>query len=194
MRHLPLPAYAAVILHTVPGPASHARIGQGSVASPCPYRNLLAFDETIISAFSAKDECVKIEKPGVAPHPNGTTPDYVSHILDIFDKNKKPERRPHGNEVRISQFWRRQAGSNRRQLAPSAGLTVGSVGRGQRFTPKCKKKQPSFRMTAFLKEYPLVFTEKAHKVVRFFDACAVQCALFVRCILDRKRSGIAPAP
>ena len=32
-------------------------------------------------------------------------PGYVSHILDIFDVNKKSERRPDGNEVRISQLW-----------------------------------------------------------------------------------------
>ena len=47
-------------------------------------------------------------------------PGYVSHILDIFDKNKKSERRPNRNEVRISQFWWRLMDSNHRPSACEA--------------------------------------------------------------------------
>ena len=57
-------------------------------------------------AFLAKDECAKTKSP--EPHRIQAAQHraYVSHILDIRDKNKKSERRPHRNEVRISQFWR----------------------------------------------------------------------------------------
>ena len=30
---------------------------------------------------------------------------YVLQVFDIFQRNKKSERRPHRNEVRISQLW-----------------------------------------------------------------------------------------
>jgi len=46
------------------------------------------------------------EKPGAAPHSNGTAPGYeILQIPDTFDVDKKSERRPAGNEVRISQLW-----------------------------------------------------------------------------------------
>ena len=45
---------------------------------------------------------------------------YVLQVFDIFQKNKKSERRPDQNEVRTSQVWWRVADSNRRPSACEA--------------------------------------------------------------------------
>ena len=73
--------------------------------------------EIIVARLFRKVECAKSKKsPGDlnTVRPSGL---YVLQTFDIFQRNKKSERRPDQNEVRISQVWWRVADSNRRPSA-----------------------------------------------------------------------------
>ena len=50
-----------------------------------------------------KVECVEKSPEGF--HMQNPSGQYVLYVLDSIDRNKKSERRPHRNEVRISQLW-----------------------------------------------------------------------------------------
>ena len=57
----------------------------------------------IVREPSWKVECAKKKVPG-GSH-SQILRAYVSQLFQFFHRNKKSERRPHRNEVRISQFW-----------------------------------------------------------------------------------------
>ena len=72
---------------------------------------------------SKKEDCLRSDheyRPEGFRVQNSSGQYVLLHVLDSIDRNKKSERRPHRNEVRISQLWWRVADSNRRPSACEA--------------------------------------------------------------------------